>query len=84
MSEGTRPSATASSMLSSRTGWWRDDLLPRMQRIADQCIANTGGSESNPKNGWSGSVATLWQISVSRLAVMSRISLWRIVGMPPI
>ena len=34
--------------------------------------------------GWrSGSVATLWQISVSRVAVMSRISLWRIVGMPP-
>ena len=30
ISEGTCPSAAASSMLSSLTGRWREDLLPRM------------------------------------------------------
>ena len=40
ISDGTCPSAAARSMLSSLTGRWREDLLPRMQRIADRSIAN--------------------------------------------
>ena len=38
----------------------------------------------SPERGWSGgSVATLWQTSVRKPAVMSLSSLWRIEGNPP-
>ncbi len=44
----------------------------------------TGREELSSEGlGRGGSVATLWHTSVSSEAVMSRISLWRIVGKPP-
>ena len=37
--EGTHPSDVASAIFSSWTGRWREDLLPRMHRIAERRIA---------------------------------------------
>ena len=43
-----RPSDAASAMFSSLTGWWREDLLPRMHRMAEQRIANDRRQRFHP------------------------------------
>ena len=46
--EGTHPSDVASAMFSSWTGRWREDLLPRMHRIAERRIAKERRQRIHP------------------------------------
>ena len=72
--------------MSKNASWapFQKPLALMSKRAPSSLFAERGLSSSPDSDCKGGSVATLWHTSVNREAVMSRISLCRIVGKPPV